>query len=123
MIKSAVEIIYNESYQCNKCIKKVHESVRENTKNCTGKAKAVRKKPMDEFTFELCPGNFYNPAYGQLLDMHRLYRKGVLAGSGGLLDQPSKYVDLMNLMESLIVQKELEAMKKSAKDGRKQSKR
>ena len=121
MILSAVEIIYNPSYQCGFCISKMAESLREQNKNCTGKAKVVRKRVLDIFTFTLCPGNFYSSAYGQLVDTHRQFRKGVLANEGGLMDQPSKYLDLMNLVENLVSQKEIEAMKKSVKDGKSKS--
>lgn len=99
------------------------EVVRENQKNCTGKAKIVKKRVLDIFSFTHCPGNFYSSAYGQLLDIHRQYRKGVLANPGGLMDQPAKYIDLMNLVENLVSQKEIEAMKKSVKDGKQSSKR
>lgn len=115
MIKSAIEIIYNESYQCGKCVKKVSEAVRERSKNCTGKSKV--KRQFDEFTFSQCPGNFYNTGYAQLLDTHRLFRKGVLAFPGGLLDQPAKYVSTMNLLESLILEKEIAQIKKQSKKG------
>lgn len=113
MIKSAVEIIYNPSYQCGKCVKKVSEAVRERNKNCTGKGKTIRE--FDEFKFSLCPGNFYNAGYANLLDSHRMFRKGVLAFPGGLLDQPSKYVSTMNFLESLILEKEIEQVKKQSK--------
>lgn len=113
MIKSAVEIIYNPSYQCGKCVKKVSEAVRERNKNCTGKG--TTKREFDEFTFSLCPGNFYNPGYANLLDSHRMFRKGVLAFPGGLMDQPSKYVTTMNFLESLILEKEIEQVKKQSK--------
>ena len=99
------------------------EVVREQQKNCTGTAKVVRKRVLDIFTFTHCPGNFYSPAYGQLVDMHRQFRKGILVNDGGLMDQPSKYIDLMNMVENLVSQKEIEAMKKSVKNGKQPSKR
>jgi hypothetical protein len=98
------------------------ESVRESRKGCTGKTK-VRKPVIEGVFYTQCPGNFYNPAYAQLLDVHRLFRKGVLAFEGGLMDQPSKYLDAMNLLENLITEKEIEQTKKSMKNGRKQSSR
>lgn len=66
-----------------------------------------------------CVGNFYNQSYAQLLDVHRLFRKGVLANSGGLLDQPTKYIEMMNFLEILVSEKETEQLKKSMKNGRK----
>jgi hypothetical protein len=43
----------------------------------------------------------------------------VLANAGGLLDQTSKYLDVMNFLEVLISEKETEQLKKSMKNGRK----
>jgi hypothetical protein len=122
MTVAAVEIIYNKSYQCGFCISRMAETVREKKKNCTGKAVKPTVKELDVFKFTLCPGNFYASAYGSLVDVHRQFRKGVLVNEGGLLDQPTKYIDMMNLIENLISQKEIDAMKESAKNGkRKQS--
>jgi hypothetical protein len=119
MIKSTVEIIYNEAYQCNKCIRRIHESVRELRKGCTGKHPF--KRHGHGFTYTKCPGNFYGPGHAYLLDVHRQFRNGVLASEGGLLDQPSKYLETMNLVETLVMEKEIERINKSIKDGRKQS--
>ena len=113
MLKATVEIIYNESYQCGKCVKRVSEAVRERSKNCTGKSKV--KRQFDEFTFTICPGNFYNTGYANLLDTHRMFRKGVLAFTGGLMDQPSKFISAMNLLENLVIEKEIEQIKKQTK--------
>lgn len=111
-------MIYNPAFQCDKCVKKCDENYREARKGCTGKVPF--KKPLIEgIYYTKCPGNFYNQAYGQLLDVHRLFRKGVLANAGGLLDQTSKYLDVMNFLEVLISEKETEQLKKSMKNGRK----
>lgn len=118
MITAAIEVIYNKSYQCGFCIKKMAEVARENLKNCTGKATKPRIKVLDIFSFTLCPGNFYSSAYGSLVDIHRQFRKGVLANGGGLMDQPAKYIDIMNLIENLISQKEMDALKESVKNGK-----
>lgn len=124
MTVAAIEIVYNRSYQCGFCVSKIGEKVRENTKNCTGKAARPKVRELEIFSFTLCPGNFYSSSYGSLVDIHRQFRKGVLVNEGGLLDQPSKYIDLMNLIENLISQKEIDALKESAKNGkRQQSKR
>lgn len=119
MIRSAIEIIYNDRYQCSKCVIKASLEIREKRKGCTGKLGF--KADSEGFTYTRCPGNFYNPAYGQLVDVHRMFRKGVLANTGGLLDQSAKYIDAMNLIENLINQKELENIKKAGNNGRQQS--
>ncbi len=118
LIKSSIEAIYNQSYQCGKCVKKVDEEFREKRKGCTGKY-AFKKPLMDGFFYTICPGNFYADAYGGLVDVHRLFRKGVMAGYGGMLDQSSKYLDAMNFIENLVIEKETEQLKKSFKNVRK----
>jgi hypothetical protein len=97
---------------------KTDEKYRELRKGCTGKTPF--KRPMvDGVFYTKCAGNFYHQGYAQLLDVHRLFRKGVLANHGGLMDQSAKYLEMMNLIESFVVEKEIEQLKKSAKDGRK----
>jgi hypothetical protein len=94
------------------------EEAREKRKGCTGKI--PKKTTFEEFTYYKCPGNFYNPGFGQLIDLHRMYRKGVLFSAGGLMEQPAKYLDAMNFIEGLITQKEIDQMQKaSKKNGRK----
>lgn len=112
MIKSAIEIIHNKKFQCAECVKKISPSVRENRMNCTGKIKKEIK--FDGFQYDRCPGNFYNPGYAQLLDVHRMFKNGVLAYPGGLMDQPAKYIETMNLIENITNGKELERIKNAA---------
>lgn len=118
LIKSSLEAIYNQALQCNKCVLKIDEDFREKRKGCTGKY-PFKKPLMDGYFYTICPGNFYAEAYGNLIDVHRLFRKGVLANAGGLMDQPSKYVDAMNFIENLVIEKETEQLKKSLKNVRK----
>lgn len=113
MIKSTVEIVHNQSFQCGLCVLKMGESARESRKNCTGKNKRVRK--LDEISYSKCPGNFYNVGYALLLDVHKNFRKGVMAYPGGLLDQPAKFIEAMNLIENIVSAKEIDRMNAQAK--------
>lgn len=122
MIRSTVEILYNPSFNCSVCVKKTDENYRENRKGCTGK-RPIKRPAFQGVEYTKCPGNFYSPGHAQLLEVHRLHRKGVMAFEGGILDQPSKYIDAMGLLETLISEKETEQLKKSLKNGRKQSRR
>lgn len=120
LIKSAVEVVYNEAFQCGRCVLKVDESFREKRKGCTGKF-PINRPLMSGLVYTKCPGNFFVSSYAQLMDVHRMFRKGVLANAGGLLDQPAKYIDVMNFLEALISEKETEALKKSVKNGQQSS--
>jgi len=118
ILKSSLEVIYNPALQCSRCILKTDERYREQRKGCTGKTE-FKREAMEGIFYTKCPGNFYVDSYAQLLDVHRLYRKGILAFGGGLLEQPAKYLEAMNYLEVLITQKETENLKKSLKHGRK----
>jgi hypothetical protein len=97
---------------------KTDEKFREMRKGCTGKYPF--KRPLTDGIFHtICIGNFYAESYASLLDVHRMFRKGILASAGGLLDQTSKYIEAMNLLEVLVSEKEKEQLKKSLKNGRK----
>jgi hypothetical protein len=120
MIKSTLDVIYNPAFNCSICVKKTDENYRERQKGCTGKFPKIRTV-FPGVSYTRCPGNFYSPSHAMLLDVHRLHRKGVMANEGGLLDQPSKYIDVMNFLETLVTEKETEQLKKSMKNGRKQS--
>lgn len=122
MIKSAIEIIYTPKFQCSLCIKKTAPAFREKNMNCTGKNKTVVRE-LDEIKFSRCPGNFYNPGYAHLLDVHRNFRKGVLGFPGGLMDQPAKYIDSMNLIENIVIGKELERMNAQNSKAKRQKRR
>lgn len=97
---------------------KTDEKFREMRKGCTGKF-PIKRPVVEGIFYNQCAGNFYAESYANLLDVHRMFRKGVLASSGGLLDQSSKYIEAMNLLEVLVSEKENEQLKKSMKHGRK----
>lgn len=118
MMRSAVEIAYDTRFQCGKCKIKSSEEVREARKGCTGKY--PKKYELGGFTYRICPGNFYSFSYVSLLDLHTSYRKGVLFTAGGIMDQPTKYIDAMNFLEGLVSSKEFEQMERARKkSGRK----
>jgi hypothetical protein len=81
--------------------------------NCTGKTK--KKFRGEGFTYTRCPGNFFNPGYAMLFDVHRQYRKGILAYPGGILDQPAKYNEAMTFIENIVVAREIEQAKSQTK--------
>ncbi len=49
----------------------------------------------------LCHDNFKDHTVGESMWLYKQYEKGHLAFEGSLLDQPSKYVELIRLMEKL----------------------
>lgn len=118
-INMAVKISYDKSLQCAYCIEKTSPSVRENRRGCKSFATA---KTLKGFAYSKCLGNFYNFGYAQLIELHNRYRSGVLFNTGGLSDQPSKYLHAMALVGNLVHDEEkaiAEAIaKKAKKNGR-----
>ena len=68
------------------------------------------------YEFEYCPVNYIQPYNRTWLGLYSLWRNGFLLDAGGIGDQPSKYIDVMQFVESLFNQHEkeqLEQMKAS----------
>lgn len=59
----------------------------------------------------LCHENFKDISINDSLFLHKQFDKGNLAYSGGLLDQPSKYIELMQLVDRLRNEYEVEMNK------------
>lgn len=125
MIKSAFENVHNNRFNCSLCIKKNKEDFREKVLGCTGKLPI--NKDEGNFFYNRCGGNFINPGYIKLFEVFKLYKQGILFCSGGLSDQPAKYLSLMTHIEFLFLQRDAEKLnliqqqrtKKEEKNGRK----
>ncbi len=52
-----------------------------------------------------CPLGYVTTQIVGWLGWHALWQRGVLPCAGGLLDQPAKYVDVMELLDMLIANK------------------
>lgn len=109
-INMAVKISYDKSIQCSYCVSKTSESYREK-RGC----KSLPPRAYKGFRYSKCQGNFYNFGYAGLIELHNQYRNGVLFCSGGLSDQPSKYLQAMSLIGSLIHEEEKRMAEESAK--------
>lgn len=114
--------IYSPEWNCQKCIKKYSQSVRDSRKSCSVK----KPQPILNYrhiNYFKCPSNWYNSGTARLLDMFRFFNSGVLPFEGGLLNQPAKLIDVFSLFDALIHehQKDLEKEAKKWQKGQSQS--
>ena len=80
-------------FNCDKC----------SHKDCDGektKAIGIKRWKMDiEVDSYACPLTMITDMSWTLLDWHKHYKNGILLKSGGLLEQPNFYLEMMNILE------------------------
>ena len=102
------------SLNCQSCVKKTQQRIRDERKGCNvAPPKPVAKHRM--YTFYRCPSNFRSEFYYQVILMHEKYEKGLLPFSGGILEQPAKFIDLMAYVADLKSEHYNDMKKKSEK--------
>jgi hypothetical protein len=105
--------LHDIEYSCFHCKKKYSETVRDQKKACFTEKRSPIVEYQKKIKFTLCPSNQYNPACASIIDSFSLFQSGVLPFEGGLFDQPSKIVDLYNLVASLRVELQKDFDKKA----------
>ena len=100
---AAIEAIYEESYNCDKCLKKYDDEqnlrMRE-IKRCFTPGKNGVEKSV--FSFYKCVGNYATSWAYSVIDMFMKYDKhGMLPHSGSIGEQPYKVIQLFQIIESL----------------------
>lgn len=64
-----------------------------------------------KINYKRCPGNYYFGESASLINYYPNYSKGILPFSGGMFDQPAKFVEIMSLVHNLIRENEEETKK------------
>lgn len=86
-------------------------------------------KDNPKIKYKNCIGNHYHGGWGMFINFISKYNEGSLPFEGGLMEQPAKFVDVMNLVHNLISEKEQEDQKRqqsierSRQHGKRSSKR
>lgn len=88
-------------------------------KGCSTPINNPVAKYKERILFYKCPANFYSPYVAELMGHARHLENGLLPYSGGLLDQPAKLVELLNLLNSLRIEDEINRLKKEATEAKK----
>lgn len=88
-----------ESMACNYIASKNRHQYKPSYDSTMGNPKILYKK---------CVGNYYFGEWVSIINYYPNYEKGVMPFSGGLFDQPSKFVECMSLVHNLIRENEHE---------------
>jgi len=111
---------------CDSCIKKNSEKVRNDKKGCNQEAiKDVAEHR--GITYRRCPSSIRRTDYLELISAHSLFEKGVMPMRGGIFSQPIKIIEIMQFIADLKAehyndlkkQAEKQASRMKARNGRK----
>lgn len=129
-IIATIESQYQKSFNCYKCgdrFKDYKEGEKKETqKNALKKAKGCFDATTRNYVigidenqrkvrFSGCVGNYTSLSVNYYVDLFYQYDKGVLPFSGKLSEQPSKIIEIFQLIEDKIAQKNKERMDQEAR--------
>lgn len=75
----------------------------------------VNMKTQYRYEYWYCPVNYVQPEHKSLIGLYSLFRQGKMLESGGVGDQPARYVDAMMFLDSMWNQAEAEALQNVGK--------
>lgn len=109
-------------YRCSDCKLKYKAKFKQQQEfmACNYVAKTPRHGYTPEFhnksnpkiIYNKCIGNYYNGFWSSIINSSKQYDNGIMPFSGGIMDQPAKFVEVMNLVHNLISENELENQRK-----------
>ena len=73
--------------------------------------------------FSKCIGNYYDAVWASWVNYYPQYEKGMLPFEGSLMNQPAKFVEVMDLVHNLIREKDTEKEQQAKQHGNRQGKR
>jgi len=129
-IVATIEAHYQKEISCYRCLdrfKKYKEGeVKDKrilefkkAKGCFGSKSLRVIIGVDEYqrraVFKACPGNYTSLSVNYFIDLFYQYEKGVLPFKGGLMDQPSKIIEVFQLIDDKISQKKNELIKRESR--------
>ena len=71
-----------------------------------------------QVNFTQCIGNYYGAFWANLINYYPQYEKGLLPFEGSLMNQPSKFVEVMSLVHNLIREKDTEKEQQAKRNGK-----
>ena len=71
-----------------------------------------------QVNFTQCIGNYYGAFWANLINYYPQYEKGLLPFEGSLMNQPSKFVEVMSLVHNLIREKDSEKEQQAKRNGK-----
>lgn len=111
--------MFEDNFNCNKCLKtysdrpdylKNKSSYDKSLELLQSKKGCVKPGPskykIENIKFNVCVGNFYSQSASMFIDFYYNYQRGVMPYDGSLMDQPSKIIEVFNIIDGLIKAKE-----------------
>lgn len=118
LIQAGWEILSEKKWRCEACVSSTIEAQRD-VKGCKG----GKKYRLADYIAKACIGNFYHPSVFLWYRAYSAFKRGVLPESGGLMEQPAKWLEIFQMFENLESEAEEKARRqaeqKAAKNGRK----
>jgi len=94
-----------ERIDCNKCkSKRLHEKIKR-IQNCN----EAGENPVfqtDEFKYYRCAGAFKDARFSVIMNLKQSYDKGINPFGGAISDAPNKVIEMFNLIDSLVAEKQ-----------------
>lgn len=114
--------IADANYNCAACHLKTSAKVRDERKACNTPAEKPVASYHGVFDFHRCPGAFRDESAARIIMMHGLFDRGVLPYSGGVLEQPARFMAFMDFVTTLKAE-HFSDLKKKAEADRKRAER
>jgi len=107
-LRATLAALDDKRFNCEECLKRYdgHQDAAGMTKRLRQSmaCQETRKEPLHrlgkDLSFATCPGNFYSAQATHWISVHRKFEAGVMPYPGGLLDQPAKAIEIMNVISS-----------------------
>lgn len=114
--------MFEDNFNCSKCLsqykarpdREKHLDLLKRRKGCQSPGSV--KPIVENIKFNICIGNFYSQVAAQYIDLYYNYQRGVMPYDGTLMDQPSKVIDVFNIIDALIKAKQIEFQKKQQQE-------
>lgn len=107
----------NPIYRCHDCVKRYKYEPERRKKLETGMACKEAKEsfvheyrpddyesPYPQIRYKSCVGNYYYGKWTGIINTYKKWEDGIFPFSGGYMEQPAKYTDVMSLVGNLILE-------------------
>jgi hypothetical protein len=100
LLRSTLHILDNKSFQCGECKEHPQHEAMKKLKHC----ETIAENPVHfigdkrEIRFRTCIGNFFTRTVRSLIELQNLYEIGVMPHDGPPVDQPSKMMEVFNVI-------------------------
>lgn len=110
-ISTSFYTMTNDRINCGVCSTKRNFDKIQKLQNCNEAGPNVIF-PTDNFKYYRCMGAFSDPKFSVIMSMKKAYDKGINPFGGCIADIPNKAVEIFNLIENLVVERQIEEQKK-----------